>query len=322
LTEVVDTSLLACTEQFDSWSHAHQGQFPTVGLAPMCSDAFLGRMWRYDIGPVSIHRLVADASTVRRTPAMILAEDPGLLQLALLARGKCMVSQDDRTSAVQAGDLTSFSTWHPFEVRAMTPFELILLNVPEQLLRPHSGRVSRQTAVRVNGDGGAGRIVREHLRAVVVGLEEGGLGIESGHLADSLVDLVRGLVLGPGPQDTAARSSTGLIGQIRNFIELHLGDQDLSRERVAGAHFISMSYLDKLFAAEGTQVWRHIKERRLDRCRRDLQDPLLADNSLLEIACRWGFTNAGHFSRTFAAAYGQPPSEFRREALRADVSAE
>ncbi|HWI21292.1 MAG TPA: helix-turn-helix domain-containing protein [Baekduia sp.] len=284
---------------------------------PVRSDSFMGRMWRYDVGAVSLHRVVAEASTVRRTSTLILADDPGLLQVALVTRGTWRVTQSDRSTVVQAGDLTSFTTWDPYEVRAMTPFEMILLSVPEQLLRPHSGRVSRQTALCVKGEGGAGRIVRDHLRGVVLGLQEGVVGIDTGHLADSLVDLVRGLALG---QERSEDSPADLMGQIRNFIELHLGDSDLSRERIATAHFISKSYLDKLFGAEDIQVWRYIKERRLDRCRRDLQDPALAHNSILEIARRWGYTNAAHFSRTFATAYGQPPSEFRRAGVSASAA--
>jgi AraC-like DNA-binding protein len=280
-------------------------------MVPGRSESFIGRMWRYDVGAVSLHRVAAEASTVRRTPRMILADDPGLLQVALVTSGTWQVSQSDRSTMVHAGDLTSFTTWEPYEVRALTPFEMVLLSVPEQLLRPHSGRVSRQTALRVNGEGGAGRIVCDHLRGVALGLQEGVVGIDTGHLADSLVDLVRGLALGREQSD---HLPTALMGQIRNFIELHLGEPDLSRERIAGAHFISKSYLDKLFGAEDIQVWRYIKERRLDRCRRDLQDPLLAHNSIRQIACRWGFANAAHFSRTFATAYGQSPSEYRRAA--------
>ena len=37
------------------------------------------------------------------------------------------------------------------------------------------------------------------------------------------------------------------------------------------------------------------------------------------IAARWGLTDPAHFSRAFRAAYGLPPSEYRREATRSVV---
>lgn len=55
-----------------------------------------------------------------------------------------------------------------------------------------------------------------------------------------------------------------------------------------------------------------IRQRRLERCRRDLLDPALADLPVSAVAARWGLMNAAHFSRAFRAAYGLPPTEYRR----------
>ena len=56
-----------------------------------------------------------------------------------------------------------------------------------------------------------------------------------------------------------------------------------------------------------------IRTRRLERARRDLVDRSLSDESIHQIASRWGFVSKSHFSRAFRAAYGQSPSDFRRE---------
>ena len=58
-----------------------------------------------------------------------------------------------------------------------------------------------------------------------------------------------------------------------------------------------------------------IRGRRLERARRDLADPALVDESIFDIASRWGFVSKSHFSRAFRAAYRQSPSDFRREML-------
>ena len=60
---------------------------------------------------------------------------------------------------------------------------------------------------------------------------------------------------------------------------------------------------------------QYIRDKRIDRCRRDLLDASLADDSILEIANRWGFANAAHFSRTFSSVFGQAPREFRKSAV-------
>jgi len=60
----------------------------------------------------------------------------------------------------------------------------------------------------------------------------------------------------------------------------------------------------------------HIRQRRLERCRRDLAEPLLSARPVYAIAARWGFAHPAEFSRIFHSAYGIPPGEYRTAALR------
>ena len=97
-------------------------------------------------------------------------------------------------------------------------------------------------------------------------------------------------------------------------IELRLHDPGLRPATVAAAHYISTRYLHRLFEPEGVTVSEWIRMRRLEHCRRDLEDPALAHETVLAIASRWGLRNPGHFSRLFHAAYGMSPSAVRGRA--------
>jgi AraC-like DNA-binding protein len=103
-----------------------------------------------------------------------------------------------------------------------------------------------------------------------------------------------------------------LVSRIRAYIESHLGDPQLSPPEVARAHHISLRYLHKLFEPEPHGVAGLIRQRRLERCRDDLLDPMQAGRPVAGIAARRGFSSAAHFSRVFRDAYGLPPAEFRR----------
>ena len=61
----------------------------------------------------------------------------------------------------------------------------------------------------------------------------------------------------------------------------------------------------------GDQRGRRVRQRRLERCRRDLLDPASAARPVSVVAARWGLVNAAHFSRAFRAAYGLSPVEYR-----------
>jgi AraC family transcriptional activator of tynA and feaB len=51
---------------------------------------------------------------------------------------------------------------------------------------------------------------------------------------------------------------------------------------------------------------------RLERCRRDLEEPLLRVRTVSEIAYSWGFSDVSHFSRSFKQKFGITPRECRQ----------
>ncbi|MGI5163630.1 helix-turn-helix domain-containing protein [Spirillospora sp. CA-253888] len=106
-----------------------------------------------------------------------------------------------------------------------------------------------------------------------------------------------------------------LLASIRDFIEQRLGDPVLTPAAIADAHHISLRHLHQLFQG-GVTVAAHIRRRRLERCRRDLADPLLNDRPVTVIAARWGFTDPSHFRRLFRKAHGLPPADYRYASQR------
>lgn len=110
-------------------------------------------------------------------------------------------------------------------------------------------------------------------------------------------------------------ADSGLLPvRVHAWIDAHLSDPCLDPAAIARANHVSLRCLHKLFRDEGTSVARWVRERRLDRCRRDLEDPALADRPVQAIAQTWGFDDQSHFSKIFKAAYGVPPGAYRSTA--------
>jgi AraC-like DNA-binding protein len=118
----------------------------------------------------------------------------------------------------------------------------------------------------------------------------------------ALFDTLDSALTAPG---LSARAS--LLPQVRRYIEDRLDDPDLSPASIAAAHGVSVRTLQLAFAESGTTVSRWIRDRRLKVCYRELARARPAE-TVTDIAFRWGFNDAGHFSRTFKQAFGVTPS--------------
>jgi AraC-like DNA-binding protein len=131
-------------------------------------------------------------------------------------------------------------------------------------------------------------------------------------LVHSLLDLVTTMFASElGTHYATADPRHNLMMRIKQHIDSHLSDCDLTPSDIASALFISTRHLHNLFHEEGDTVSSYIRAERLDRCRNDLADHLSADYTVAAIAARWGFPDAAHFSRIFKSRFGYSPSELR-----------
>jgi AraC-like DNA-binding protein len=97
-------------------------------------------------------------------------------------------------------------------------------------------------------------------------------------------------------------------------ISASLADPDLSPPVVAARIAISVRYLHRLFAEQGTTFGRVLLQRRLVEVRRKLADPTFDHLTITELALAAGFSDPAHFSRAFKAAFGMTALAFRRSA--------
>lgn len=103
------------------------------------------------------------------------------------------------------------------------------------------------------------------------------------------------------------------LAPILRFLDEALADPALSPSTIAQRFGYSLRSLHALFARHGKTVSCEIRERRLERCRLALTS-LNPEASISDLAMRWGFSDASHFSKIFKAKYGVGPRAYR-EAL-------
>jgi AraC-like DNA-binding protein len=313
MTLLIDTAAVPALERVDFWLEESCDAYHPLQIRTDAKERFSGRMWGDQLGSIGVFRIATAANTMSRTRKTIEAGDPECLHFQMVVRGRLQEAQEDRTAVLAPGDMASYDTSRPAIFRADEAFECVVLKIPREALGAHAAKLSCLTAVRIPGASGLPHLAARFFLGVADGLADGRIARTDVNVADRVIDLVRA-VYADCAVAPRARSKTELLLHAQAVVEANLSDPNLGPEQVARACFISTRYLYRVFERDGLSVCEWIRSARLDRCRRDLLDPALADQSIVTIASRWGLPNAQHFSRLFRGAYGCSPSELRRTA--------
>lgn len=214
--------------------------------------------------------------------------------------------------------VTSNGADRPYSLVFDEDFRTMVVMFPKRLISLPPDMIGQLTAVRISGHEGLGGMVVPYLTQLADNLDQlaGNLdqlaGATGARLAHSALDLVTTVFTRElGLDEVSTDPHRALMRRIRAHIDRNLASTDLGPASIASAHFISTRHLHGLFQEQGVTVSTWIRTRRLQQCRRDLLDPMLADRPVAAIAARWGFVDAAHFSRAFKSTYGVSPSEYR-----------
>jgi AraC-like DNA-binding protein len=317
--ERLDTSLLPPAERWPFFT-----EITSRVSAPMIMDSDRREDFRaeadiIELGGLELSRFRYQSLVGRRTPRLIRQSDPEVYQVALTLSGTSAIGARRAANVIPVGDFTLLDWGRPHEVlhhgrddgRRYTSSITVLL--PRARMPLHPDRVDRLTAIRMSGAQGPGALLARHLEQITS--QPGQFRVEDApHLADvtiSLISLLLARHLDAEAALPAELRQQALRAQVLDFIEGHLDDPALSPRAVADAHHVALRTLHRLFADTDESVAGAIRRRRLERCRRDLADPLLRDQPVHAVAARWGLRDKAHFSRAFRAAYGVSPRAWR-----------
>ena len=190
---------------------------------------------------------------------------------------------------------------------AVEPHHELSVMLPRERVPEDLGAIAARTTTVTSAAPGSGlvSVSAEQLKAItreLAGISDAGLQIACQAFFDTLDAALT------APIDRAMTSArAGLLVQVRRYVEDHLDDAGLCASSIARAHAISVRTLHLLFADTGTTVSRWIRQRRLEVCYRELSRARRG-KTVTDVAFRWGFADAAHFSRSFKQAFGVTPS--------------
>lgn len=228
------------------------------------------------------------------------------LAVGVLLDGDARLEQNGRETCVGAGEFVLYTADRPFKLGIQGPYRYFVAEFAGMA----EGVVRQAMADRRTSEGPAARVFAATLAEFAD--QAAHLDPATGReLGEHVTCLLRTVLRGA---PSAGSEPDSLYTRILDYVEAHLGDE-LDPGTIAAAHHVSVRYLHKLFQRQGRTVSGHVRQRRLDRIRRELTDPGLAQRPVAGIAAQWGIGEASHFSKLFRAEFGVSPREFRQVAL-------
>ncbi|WHT16821.1 helix-turn-helix domain-containing protein [Crossiella sp. CA-258035] len=302
------TADVPAAERFDYWHALASSLCGAARIDNPGPGDFHAEGRALSLGAMGVVTDTKSAFSIVRTPAHVRRHDEERCFLTLLEEGVVRYEQDERQTEVTPGNLIIYPSSAPSVTAAVNHGRSSILHFPRTLLPPvATGLIATTLSAR----GGLGALVAGSLRELVA--LPGDRAEEAARLAGITLDLLAALCHRElGTERPATTTPAALLGQVRAFAQRHLADPGLDPAMIAAAHHISVRYLHRLFQQEGQTVAGWIRDQRLERCRRDLGNPLLRERTVRAVAHRWGFTDAAHFTRVFRAAFGLPPGEYRK----------
>jgi len=300
------------TDRLDHWIEAVCRTYVDLDVARIDDSPFRAGIDVSPLGATMFAELSASAQQANRRPVDIARSGEAYAVFVLLRSGVMIVSQDGREVRLEPGDAAVVDTERPYTLHLTGPNRQIVLHCPRHLLRRRLRSLRAVTAARIAGSSPTGSLLAGNL---------GALARDRRHLAPPqaeaigryTLDLIA-TALEATPEaglPVRSRGSDALRRRIDDYLRENLADAELDPARIASAHAISVRHLHRLFHETGGTVGGALRERRLERCRADLEDPLQRGRSVTEIAFRWGFNDSAHFSRAFKARFGLSPRACR-----------
>ncbi|MDT4836272.1 Transcriptional activator NphR [compost metagenome] len=307
-----DTDGVVPRERTTYWQEVVCETFVQLDCRIDRGESFSGRLHVHPLADLSVVDVAASEQSVIRSRQRIARTEKEFVLVSLALEGSSVVVQDGREAVLGAGSFAIYDTRSPYELHFDGSFRQVVVQIPRTCMQQRLDALEYLTAIPLSRHQPLERLTFDFLKCLTdfedfpvlrqLQLSEQALDL----LAMTLAERGRGKV----PEDLRC---TALLFRIKEHVLAHIGDSDLSLQRVANHFGLTPRYVNSLLHREGVSFGRYVLIARLHRCARALRQPEQSNRQISEIAYQWGFTDMAYFSRVFKAQFGMSPRQYRNE---------
>ena len=311
------TQGIAAHRKVEFWDEHASGVITSLHVEPR-ETAFEASLKAAEFGGIGFVQALSTPTRVIHAPGPAARYSTAAYLVHMQFKGTCLNRQANTEVLLGPGDFVLCDNTLPCELILGGDNDMLVLRIPQAILRRRIPTPELYINRHMRGDYGSSLLASSFVSLFWERCQRDVVQPTADRLADSVCDLLTAAFLDSGVAALECSTVQTLWKlRIRRFIDMNLGNSQLTPSLIAQYFKISPRYVHKLYANEDEPVSRYILRRRLEACHRSLCDAHQAAKTVSTIAFEWGFNNTTHFARVFRDKYGQSPSELRQQAVSA-----
>lgn len=311
LTEF-DTALVGRSDKLDSWRSAVSTDLVEVDCRVPQSIDFAGAFAVLRCGELGIATLRGSRHMAFRDKSCIKRTGNDFFLLFLQRVGKMLAVVEENSFEILPGDFFFYDASIQHQLIFDEDFDHIVVRIPRNLLKQNWRGLDQRGCFQLTPKYPLVRIAAATLSASASSIRQ--LGPDDFSIAlENALDLFAAAAnkTSSFSPSGSGRGSDVTFARARAVIQARLKDADLDPDSIAAALGVSRRSLSKLFQQQGVSIMEYVLLERLEQAARDLSSVSKRGHSVTEIAFRWGFKNASHFSKRFRDHFGVAPCDAR-----------
>ena len=310
---IFDSKTLPADKRRQAWQDAICEIYLRVDCAAESQSAYDGFVREIRFGEVTLTDTLSSPQSVMRQSRHIAQLEKDCYFMGLAQSGSINIRQARSSMTMHAGLGALFNANEPYELRCDTKLRSFWVELPRMAFASRFDSARPPLTAHLNLSRGLGRIAVEFCSALA--LEGANLDPQSrAKLGERFMDILA-LAISAEPDRRPLSESCvqgGRLLLVKNYIDEHLSDPDLSLADIAKKNGVSLRTLHQLFHPMGMSASEWLRTRRLQRCYDLLSSPQHETKTITEIAYSMGFNSSSHFSNLFRTQFGLRPSDVRR----------
>lgn len=272
-------------------------------------DEFSGTLTSGELGSLIVAELHAPLHFWSRKARHVRNDGQEVFIVSLIQEGEGELTQFGRSARLGPGDLVIYDAGAKFDyaLRAKTQ----LVKIPRQLLELKLDRPNDFVARTIVRGNPLSPVFSELLgRSLDIDLSHEFAPSIASRLSNAIVDVIASICDLERDAWPEAKIPATLARAMR-FARANLDDPELSPEALAAAGPMSVRTLNRLFGSLGATPMRWVWAERLKASRVALMQGEV--RSVTDAAFAHGFSDLGHFSRSFKRTFGMSPQTMLRK---------